>query len=61
MGPEDGQEDHDQHDKAQGPADAGQKSCIAPFMLGNVHRAVDIVGIVICHSEEVPSMNWGGL
>jgi hypothetical protein len=54
MGPENGEEDHDQKDKAHRPADAGQERGIAALMLGNVHRARDIVRIVICHGEEAP-------
>jgi hypothetical protein len=52
MGPEDSQEKHDQKHKAQGPADADQKSLVTALVLGNVHRTGNIVRIVICHGKK---------
>jgi hypothetical protein len=50
MGSEKSEEDHDEKNKTHRPSDPDQKRFIATFMLGNVHGAVDIVGIMICHS-----------
>src|ERR1700679_1713542 len=49
MGPEYGEEGDNAENQNERPFDASQKSRIAALMLGNVHRAGRIMGIMLCH------------
>jgi hypothetical protein len=59
MSPEDGEKDHDSQNKYHGPFGPAEEPFIAPFVRRNVHRAVNIMRIVVRHVPENPSKNRG--